>query len=381
MTLRTPQSRDAPRGPRSIDRGTSFGPDRSQRSFRAPSFHPYALPSRNRREDSSMNVSHTRRDSMKGIDSEDLFQYRHRGQPGRTNSTFSFRSVGGTGRRIGSGPGTVELPKSGFALAPFDEGRTPVGTPDFWYEKDVNGVKSKTTSVNTFGMDNGKRPATGTTLYCDAESQTKPTKPHELYGKRKLPNQYKAGLVICAATHEPDYNLEAAEEHHRYRSNTVFGPVYSKERKYVLIQCYHDHAIALPIYTHGKKGLDSKPNFLKEQYISIRDIDVSPVAIRESCHDPIFTERLEEFCTPNVANFHIMHPKSSIHLVYPSCHKYSTPCIIEGEIRHQDLIRLIRLFAEYGPNNRLSGLARGSYNQWSRWHLAMICTGSFSLYK
>jgi hypothetical protein len=346
MALRILETRDAPRGPRTVDRGMPFGPDRSHRSFRAPSFHPYALPSRKRREDSIKSISQSRRDSMKGIYSADYYQYRK--EPRRTDSISSFRSIGGTDRRTWNETGTFEPPK-GFALAPFDAGRTPVGMPDFWYEKDVDGGRSKVTSVNIFGMDNGKRPPTGATLYCDADSQTKPIKPQELYGKRKLPNEYKAGLVICAATHEPDFNLEPAEEHHRYRSNTVFGPIYSKERKYVLIHCYHNHAIALPIYTHGKKGLDSKPAFLKDQYVSIRDVDVYPVAVRESSHQPIFSERLEEFCKPDVAKFHIMDPKSSIHIVYPSCHKYSTPCIIEGEIRHRDLIRLIDLFIEYGP--------------------------------
>jgi hypothetical protein len=346
MATRTVETRDVPRGSHTVNRGIPFGPDRSHRSFRAPSFHPYALPSRKRREDSIIDISRSRRDSMKGLYGGEDSQYRR--ELRRTDSASSFRSIGGIDRRTGNESGSVDTRK-GFALAPFDAGRTPVGTPDFWYENDIDGVKSKATSVNTFGMDNGKRPPTGATLYCDADSQTKPMKPQELYGKRKLPNEYKAGLVICAATHEADFNLEPAEEHNRYRSNTVFGPVYSKERKYVLIHCYHNHAIALPIYTHGKKGLDSKPGFLKDQYVSIRDIDVYPVAVRESSHEPIFSERLNEFCRPNVAKFHVMDPKSSIHIVYPSCHKYSTPCIIEGEIRHRDLTRLIDLFVEYGP--------------------------------
>ncbi|KAM0124408.1 hypothetical protein ACHAO1_011039 [Botrytis cinerea] len=258
----------------------------------------------------------------------------------------------------------MELPYEGHELPrfphePWEHGKAMLDNP-FWYDPVpstimVDDVERPKLDKKLYEAVGDKQPeCKPPPLYNDAIMQTAPYKRMERYGSAHLPGAYHHGDVICAVEHYPDFTRTIPEKNDRYRTDTVFGPVFSKERKYIVLQKYREHCVVIPIFTHTGRGLAGKPPAVRDHYISIRDGDRPNQAPPENIHGNLQTHRYPEFQDRRdrrrVPNFHIMSDKSAVYFVYPICHRYSVPCIFESRLRTDSLDYLLHIYLDFGPN-------------------------------
>ncbi|KAL8848011.1 MAG: hypothetical protein Q9221_006973 [Calogaya cf. arnoldii] len=84
---------------------------------------------------------------------------------------------------------------------------------------------------------------------------------------------FKPGMIIRALLHEQDFEASSSRSNitvaDKYRSETRYGPIYTKSRKMIVLGLFEDHYTAIPVFTHNGNGLDRKTK--PEEYISIHD--------------------------------------------------------------------------------------------------------------
>ncbi|KAI9651305.1 hypothetical protein NHQ30_001343 [Ciborinia camelliae] len=190
-----------------------------------------------------------------------------------------------------------------YTWTPWDHGKVNVdqyGT--FWYDPKPATIKAadgtvrpkldkKIYSKNTDKFPEPKPPP----LYSDSLMQTAPWKRREEYGEVLSKRDYHVGDVICAVEHGTDYDTTPPERSDMNRTDTAFGVVYSKQRKYVVLQKHHDHCLTLPIFTFGGNGLQRKPRASRENYLGIRDVaSKNHLAPSENDHELLFSRRRDE---------------------------------------------------------------------------------------
>lgn len=123
---------------------------------------------------------------------------------------------------------------------------------------------------------------------------------------------------------------------------TKLGIVHSKYRKFVVIARFATHVLALPIYTHGGRGLASKSH--KNEFVSIRDADSRmQVARAESIHNTVWHERYPEFMN-GFSNWFAMTNHTSVHLTAPYSHPMSLKCTISGRFYEDSTTYLQELY-------------------------------------
>ncbi|KAL2063097.1 hypothetical protein VTL71DRAFT_6169 [Oculimacula yallundae] len=175
-------------------------------------------------------------------------------------------------------------------------------------------------------------------------------------GNPQFLEAFKLGHVIGTAIHTPFYIDEktpAKLQQSDIIAQTKFGPIISKNRKFMVIARYPDHIVTLPIYTHNGRGLQDKSN--KKDYIGIRDSEFFADTKDESPNGPcVIVTRIRKrqlrFDHPGVTDrnsyLHITGPgdnANQTHMIIV-CFKYGIRCIIESRTTEADFKRVIALY-------------------------------------
>ena len=119
---------------------------------------------------------------------------------------------------------------------------------------------------------------------------------HLSNNRMKYPKSfYQPGMIIRSHLHESDFmagqSTCTVEPSNPNITPSAFGNIHTKERKMVIIACYSLHYIAVPIHTHGGRGLLNKK---AEEYISVRDHrDVSTDFKELSKHGMLLTQHVQ----------------------------------------------------------------------------------------
>ena len=176
--------------------------------------------------------------------------------------------------------------------------------------------------------------------------------------------EFVLGTIIKAPIHEEDYNWtarpqsleasEASKERGRYSQSGMSSqwnphskgrhitfsnwndPIYTEVRFMIVVALFHDHYLAIPLYTHGGNGLARKEN--KWEYASIQDYR-EPRSLQEGGF-LLHTEFLKPDCK------HLL-PKSVAHIAYPVSRKYTLPVAPQGHLRQDSIVDLVKAFAQY----------------------------------
>ena len=104
----------------------------------------------------------------------------------------------------------------------------------------------------------------------------------------------------------------------------------------IVVALFHDHYLAIPLYTHGGNGLARKEN--KWEYASIEDYR-EPRSLQEGGF-LLHTEFLKPDCK------HLL-PKSVAHIAYPVSRKYTLPVAPQGHLRQDSVVDLVKAFGQY----------------------------------
>lgn len=127
------------------------------------------------------------------------------------------------------------------------------------------------------------------------------------------------------------------------QSETNFGIVNSKFRKFVVLAKFHQHVIALPILTHQGNGLSTK--YHKNEFISIREGSLRALAApAESTHGTLWSELYPRFI--HESTWHRMGDTCCLHITKPFSHQISHKSTISGKLEPNSFTRLKRLFKD-----------------------------------
>lgn len=200
-------------------------------------------------------------------------------------------------------------------------------------------------SVASVASIAGKSRATRTG-HTSTVMQTEPTK-HQ-YNNKISKSAFKPGFVFSAPIHESDYDPAKRANNPSWlvRREGIFthcGPVFTKPRKLVVVKSFHQHCIALPIFSHGETGLSFKDKAHKNEFLPIHDTrDPHPPA---ADHGGIVLEfeRAHMYRTYTFG-FHVMSGNSTVHVAFPICFRYVNNAIKEGELIGHSLQPLLEVY-------------------------------------
>ncbi|KAL2063102.1 hypothetical protein VTL71DRAFT_6174 [Oculimacula yallundae] len=154
---------------------------------------------------------------------------------------------------------------------------------------------------------------------------------------------FQPGVVFSAVTHEHHFTQDRVDYNNANQTETNFGVANSKFRKFVILACFEQHVIALPILTHGGRGLSSKRH--KHEYISVRERSLEgSAAPAESSHGILWAELYPnfQFASP----WHKMSDGCCLHITKPYSHNMSHKCTISGKLENSSMNRLQKLFRD-----------------------------------
>ena len=184
--------------------------------------------------------------------------------------------------------------------------------------------------------------------------------------------EFTVGAIIKAPIHEEDFNWtarpqpqpmevsEASDEQGMYSHSGMSthwtsqkkgrhitfsnwnDPIYTEIRFMIVVALFHDHYLAIPLYTHGGTGLTHKEN--KWEYASIED-HRGPKSLHEA-RLLLHTEYLKIDCK------HLL-PNSVAHIAYPVSRKYTLPVAPQGYLREDSKVALVDLFKTYMSGGRV----------------------------
>ena len=149
-------------------------------------------------------------------------------------------------------------------------------------------------------------------------------------------------MIFRAALHEEDFlgaskpsEITMADNN---RSETKYEPVYTKQRKMIVVAIHQDHYFAVPLYTPNGKGLSHKVK--PDEFISVKDHRNPADFTKLSIHTPLITKFIHPWVRP-------FDQKSAAHLAYPVSRKYTLPIIPEGHLDEDSVQHLLNLYQNF----------------------------------
>lgn len=170
---------------------------------------------------------------------------------------------------------------------------------------------------------------------CTGKSSSQPWQHHvfkpQEQGRVMSPEEYFPGLIFRAPFFEQSYDTKIDPKY--LIEDGQFGPVCRKVRKFIVVACYEESYVAVPLYTFSNNGLNKKIDEAKDSYVSVRDHRSKSPPLQLSRHDPLFTCSLEPEAHP--------YKDSTVcHITGVSSHWYSTRVIKEGYLTLDSIERL-----------------------------------------
>lgn len=171
-----------------------------------------------------------------------------------------------------------------------------------------------------------------------------------------LKSEFKVGMVIRMNIHESDFNgtskaaiAQASQastlvdggrgdkrrKEHRHHGD--FGPIYSENRIFIVVNVAEDVFTAIPLFTHQGRGLANIHD--KKSWVSVEDHRQLGKCIQQSDHQPLRTAFLSPECD-------ILDSVSVAWIPYALPCRYDVPVAYQGKLNKASAKRLVRLHRE-----------------------------------
>lgn len=166
-------------------------------------------------------------------------------------------------------------------------------------------------------------------------------------------SEFEVGMVIRMYIHESDFTgtskaaiaqasqastlVDGASGEKRlieHRHHGDFGPIYSENRIFIVVNVANDVFTAIPLYTHRGKGLANVAD--KNSWVSVADDRQPEKCIQQSDHQPLRTAILSSECD-------ILDPVSAAWIPYAFPCRYDVPVAYQGKLNKASAKRLVRL--------------------------------------
>ena len=168
-----------------------------------------------------------------------------------------------------------------------------------------------------------------------------------------LKSEFKVGMILRMNIHESDFKgtskaaiAQASQastlvdggrrrKEHRYHGD--FGPIYSENRIFIVVNVAEDVYTAIPLFTHEGKGL---ANILdKKSWVSVEDHRQLGKCIQQSEHQPLRTAFLSPECDK-------LDPVNTAWIPFALPCRYDVPVAYQGKLDKASAKRLVRLHRE-----------------------------------
>ena len=171
-----------------------------------------------------------------------------------------------------------------------------------------------------------------------------------------LKSEFKVGMIIRMNIHESDFKgtskaaiAQASQastlvdggrgdkrrKEHRHHGD--FGPIYSENRIFFVVNVAEDVFTAIPLFTHEGKGLANVLD--KKSWVSVEDHRQLGKCVQQSEHQPLRTVFLSPECDK-------LDPVSAAWIPYALPCRYDVPVAYQGKLDKASARRLVRLHRE-----------------------------------
>ena len=161
-------------------------------------------------------------------------------------------------------------------------------------------------------------------------------------------DDFQPGTIIRAPIHEEDMrrtprprsdsNSSCRSGHSSHVSHTDFGPVYSENRLFIVVEQFAAHYLAVPLFTYQGTGLRDEHDV--KEYASIEDHRY-PGSSKKAAPYLFVTGEMKPTARP-------LKPESVAHLTYPVSRKYKLHVSYQGRLLKEDTALLVQLFRNGG---------------------------------
>ncbi|PVH75152.1 hypothetical protein DL98DRAFT_593423 [Cadophora sp. DSE1049] len=149
--------------------------------------------------------------------------------------------------------------------------------------------------------------------------------PFRTYGRKQQASVFEPGVIIAVPYHTIDF-LQPPDRPTRDESLSRLGWVHTKERRVVVIDCYNDHCVGIPMATHSHTGLMNQRKS-KGEWIGVRDVADPDIKTSDSAHGNIVATRESRFAIPaNPQNSWWFKNTSYAHFSCPVSFVYDRGC-------------------------------------------------------
>ena len=155
------------------------------------------------------------------------------------------------------------------------------------------------------------------------------------------------GVIIRAPVHQQDYRGASRETEvtgipDQHITKSRYGDIYSKIRKMIVVACYEDHFVAVPLYTHNGNGLRYKKR--PDEFISVRDHRNTGQSQPLSKNGTLTTKELS-------SSVQFYDNATTAHITYPVSRNYNLDSTPEGYLEAASTQILINLVEKWGPKH------------------------------
>ena len=168
-------------------------------------------------------------------------------------------------------------------------------------------------------------------------------------------SEFRVGTIIRMNIHESDFKgtskeaitlasqastlVEGANGSRRrkeHRHHGDFGPIYSENRIFIVVNVAKSIYSAVPLFTHEGKGLAKLDPDEREDWISIQDHRQVDRCQQQSEHQPLRTGYMN-------AQADILNPVSAAWIPYAFPCRFDVPVAYQGNLDKASAERLVRL--------------------------------------
>ena len=169
-------------------------------------------------------------------------------------------------------------------------------------------------------------------------------------------SEFKVGMIIRMNIHESDFKGTSKTEiaqasqastlvdggkgdrpRREHRHHGDFGPIYSENRIFIVVNVAEDVYTAIPLFTHQGKGLARILD--KKSWVSVEDHRQLGRCVQQSEHQPLRTAVLSAECD-------VLDPVSAAWIPYAFPCRYDVPVAYQGKLDRASARRLVRLHRE-----------------------------------
>lgn len=178
----------------------------------------------------------------------------------------------------------------------------------------------------------------------------KSTGPNREYGKVQDALFWKRGKLISLVHHTPWFNFQVAPTHPAVSLSRQNTWVHSKARKFVVIEVFLSHYVALPVYTYDGKGIRARSEQERNDYIGVRDSAETGNFQSDTDNGYVIATRAKEFRNVDEGNFHFISRQAYCNAAEPHSFSFRSACKHEGEILGADDIeKVVKLYYARAP--------------------------------